>query len=125
MHNRPIRGFTLVEFAIVIVILFLLLAGLGWGLKAGCNSVTADTVRSRAEGYARNYCRRFKRWPSPVIDCAGVDTDGNQYVTCTVAERPGTPTEQIECPANFAVQNNTACRVPMVRSVQWPSGESQ
>lgn len=87
---------------------------------SGCDTVTSGTVKSQAEGYARNYCRRFKRWSSPVVDCAGVDTDGNHYVTCTVAEAPGRPTEQLECPANFALENSTSCRVPMVRSVQWP-----
>ncbi len=117
--NKHQHGFTLVEVIIVLVIFAILLAGLG-AKFGGCSTVTSGTIKSQAEGYARNYCRRFKRWSQPVVDCAGVDTDGNQYVSCTVAEAPGRPTEQIECPSNFALENNTSCRVPMLRSVQWP-----
>ncbi len=118
--NKKQLGFTLVEVIIVVVIVAIVFAGFAASLGGGCSTVTAGTVKKQAEGYARNYCRRFKRWSSPVVDCAGEDTDHNRYVTCTVAEAPGRPTEQIECPAIFALENNTSCRVPMVRSVQWP-----
>ncbi len=118
--NKHQHGFTLVEVIIVLVIVSLVLGGVGAGLSGGCATVTSGTVKEQAEGYARNYCRRFKRWSQPIVDCAGEDTDHNRYVSCTVAEAPGRPTEQIECPANFALENNTSCRVPMLRSVQWP-----
>jgi prepilin-type N-terminal cleavage/methylation domain-containing protein len=119
------KGFTLVELMIVVIILCVLAGGLIAGVGIGCAGLASDTVRERATGYARHYTRRFKGWSNPLIECAGVDNDHNGYVTCTVAEGVGKPSEQIECPSNPIAENNRSCRVPQLRSVQWPGNGGQ
>lgn len=125
MHkNRTVRGFTVVELmTAAILLVFVALAG-GIATK-WCRSFNAGTIRGNAEGYARHYARQFKRWGTPVVACAGRDTDNNGYVSCTIAPAPGGPTEQIECAANVYDESDTSCRDPQMRSVQWPGGGSQ
>lgn len=117
------RGFTLIEFMIVLAIVCILLLVV---LGKGCTSiVTAPTIQSNATGYARDYARRFHRWSSPTIACAGEDSNHDGYVTCTIAQAPGTPTEQIRCPSNFVLEGNTTCHTVNVRNMQWGGNGDQ
>lgn len=74
---------------------------------SGCG---VEDTKQNAEKYARTHLRTMKGWNNPVVQCFGVDTDRNGYVTCTVAERVGAPTERLECVANWVFEYNTGCR---------------
>lgn len=98
-------------FAIFVVgfigIIFLfIVASLASALGFGSRS-----IQENAERYAKHYARTFHNMENPRAICAGVDTDGNTYVTCTITNAENTGTEQIECPANIWLEPNTSCRV--------------
>ena len=116
-HRQKTRnGFTLVELLIVVCVLSIVgmtLVGIAVGFS-GCGT---DTIRDNAQGYARNYARQFYGMSNPVVQCAGIDTDANGYVTCTVGGN-GQPPRQIECRANHLVEYDTACREQRVFNMQ-------
>lgn len=75
-------------------------------------------TQANAEKYARDYARTFHNWQNPVVQCFGLDTDHNGYVTCSVAREPGAPIRQIECAANIVLQFNRGCRQPQLRTLE-------
>lgn len=82
------------------------------GMVCGCDAMTSGTVRDRAQDDARGYARRFHpAWTTPVVDCQGVDSDGDGYVRCTVGDGVSI-TEPIECRTSLMTNYQRGC-VPM------------
>lgn len=78
----------------------------------GCDYITSDTVRANAEADARAYVHTFHpAWAHPVVNCQGVDSDGDHYVRCTVGDG-GSITEPIECRTSVVLNYQRGC-VPM------------
>lgn len=110
---RNMRGFTMVELLVIVVILFV-----GCGVAAAsCEYATAPTQKAHAEEYARQYAREFMGLPAAIVSCMGVDTDHNGYVTCNVSGGQGAPVRQIECVANVLIEVNTGCREYRLRNI--------
>jgi hypothetical protein len=102
------------RFEIVWVILtsFITIAFLGMIVAAGLHysGITPGRARQRAEGLATTYAINVNSWQNPWVQCAGVDNDGNGYVTCMISDRAGR-TEQIECADQGITDNlNNICR---------------
>lgn len=88
-------------------------------LFAGCDMVTADTIRENANTDARAHARRFHpRWSHYVADCQGVDSDGDGYVTCTIGDGDQI-TEAIECRTAVVMDYQRGCR-PMRSVINQP-----
>ena len=83
----------------------------------------AVVVRQNAERYAREHVRTFYGWQQPVVQCFGRDTDGNGYVTCTVASEVGGTHRQVECAANYSLEFYTGCRQPQLRTLDINSNQ--
>lgn len=67
-------------------------------------------TRTRAEGLATVYATNVHGWTNPYVQCAGVDSDDNGYVTCMISNRAGA-SEQIECAdQGISDQMNNICR---------------
>lgn len=113
--NKSRYGFTLVELMIVVIILGIIGAAV---MSTGCQSCTASTVQSNAQKYGRHYARVFLHIQQPQVECAGTDSDHNGYVSCNVTENaPGAAVRQIECPANYMLENNVNCRAYGLRTL--------
>lgn len=85
---------------------------------ASCQPLTSPKIKAHAEVYALRYTQQFLNGnPTSVVDCMGVDSDNNGYVTCTVASERGGRTTQIECVANAWLEWNTGCRAYMQRTI--------
>ena len=92
---------------------------LSLGLLGGCDAVTSNTVRTHAQEDARAYVRTIHpAWTNPVVDCQGVDSDGDGYVRCTVGDG-GNTTEAIECRTSVLFSYQRGCapmRAPQGRA---------
>jgi len=72
--------------------------------------VTPERARIRADAMATNYAINIHGWQTPFVQCAGIDTDSNGYVTCMISDRAGR-WEQIECAdQSFTDNMNSICR---------------
>lgn len=110
---RNMRGFTMAELLIVMVVLFV-----GCGVAAAsCEYAIAPSQKEHAEEYARQYAREFMGLPAATVSCMGVDTDRNGYVTCNVSGGQGAPVRQIECVANALIEVSTGCREYRLRTI--------
>jgi hypothetical protein len=89
------------------------------GLALGCDAVTSGTVRTHAREDARTYVRTIHpAWTTPVVDCQGVDSDGDGYVRCTVGDGANA-TEAIECRTSVLFDYQRGCapmRTPQGRA---------
>lgn len=75
----------------------------------GCNALTSNTVRTHAQEDARTYVRTIHpAWTHPVVDCQGVDSDGDGYVRCTVGDGVNV-TEAIECRTSVVFNYQRGC----------------
>lgn len=74
-------------------------------------------VRNHAETYALEYMRVFRGAQNPTVQCMGIDSDNNGYVTCTAITSMGSTPEQIECTANLFIETNHGCREYRLRTV--------
>lgn len=87
----------------------ILILAISLALVAGCGIGVEDT-KNNAEKYARTYLRTMKGWEHPVVQCMGVDSDQNGYVTCEAAREAGMQTMRLECVSNWVFEYNTGCR---------------
>lgn len=95
-----------------LVVGFIVIVFLGMIVAAGLHysGITPARARQRAEGLATTYAINVNSWQNPWVQCAGVDNDGNGYVTCMISDRAG-HTEQIECADQGVTDNlNNICR---------------
>lgn len=82
------------------------------GGYAASQVLFASTIREHAENDARAYgVRMHPTWPRVVVDCQGVDSDGDGYVRCTVGDGVAT-TEAVECRTSVVIDYQRGC-VPM------------
>lgn len=87
------RGFTLLELMIVvfvigfIAVVILMLTGASCGEWRGTGE--------HAEGAARTHAKKLD-WKVKGIACAGVDTDGDGYISCTLVLEDGSE-RSLEC----------------------------
>jgi len=95
MKKKDSLGFTLVECMIVVTIICVVAAG----AVVGCTSCMAtdhqrQTAQTEAEHWAADLGYTLRG-----VSCADIDSDGDGYVSCTVAIAHGDDTEptQIEC----------------------------
>lgn len=73
-------------------------------------ALTANTVRDNATADARACARTLHpAWSRPVVLCQGTDSDGDDYVTCTVGDGAGA-TEAIECRVSVVLDYQHGCR---------------
>lgn len=80
-----------------------------WLVLCGCDAITSGTVKSRAQEDAHTYVRTIHpHWSLPVVDCQGVDSDGDGYVRCTVGDGANF-TEAIECRTSLVINYRRGC----------------
>ncbi len=104
---KKLRGFTLVEMLIVLVIIAVVLNVMGAAF-GGCGN---EKIKKNAEEDALSYARTMHpRWERTVTLCQGSDSDGDGYVRCTIGD--GTTTEAIECRTSLLTDYARGC-VPM------------
>jgi hypothetical protein len=104
----------------VISITILTFGSIGFGLVRGFG-FGSGTVQNHAQTYAANYARTLLNEQNPRVLCAGLDTDNNGYVACSI-ETSGTPI-QIECPANLFFEPSTNCKIPQIIVVNQQIGQ--
>lgn len=75
----------------------------------GCKMLTAGTVKAHAQEDARTYVHTIHpAWTHAVVDCQGVDSDGDGYVRCTVGDGANA-TEAIECRTSVVMNYHRGC----------------
>jgi len=80
-----------------------------WLSLCGCDAVTSGRVKYRAREDAHLYVRTMHpAWALPVVDCQGVDSDGDGYVRCTVGDGANV-TEAIECRTSLLFNYQRGC----------------
>lgn len=108
-HYKPKKTFTeiMVTAMVVLVPLILLVFG-GLRCTAGCSG--AD--RRAASDEATRWSQQMGIQPL-VVDCVGMDTDGDGYLSCTVSYRKpdgAIVVQPLECATKWTW--NSGCRVP-------------
>jgi hypothetical protein len=94
----------------VVVVVILLIMGAIWVAK--CSSAESGADQASAEEEA-------KKWASKLgldvkgISCVKADSDGDGYVSCTVATEDG-KMHAIECTSAWTL--NSGCRTPKLRT---------
>ena len=113
------RGFTLIEMLIAMLLLFMAASCLIGGLVCVSGRATGPTVRENAEAQAREYISTMHpSWRNTRRTCQAIDNDHNGYVRCSIMGdvtengQSREVTEQIECSAYFAIDNNRGCQTP-------------
>lgn len=100
------RGFTLAELLIVLAIVGVFLAVIF--SRVAC---VGETQTAAAKSEARSWARELGLQTTGVA-CANIDSDGDGYVSCTIALKDGS-TKQIECRGAYAPGHG--CREPKLR----------
>lgn len=113
MRNKVSRGFTLAELIIVVAIIGVLVAMVGFGVTK-CSS-SQGTAEEEARAYAQKMGMKIKG-----VSCMNRDTDGDGYVSCTlnVIEKDESMTPiPIECAAKWSY-NNEGCKESFVNGLR-------
>lgn len=108
------KGFSLIELMITVAVIgaFIVVIGLASGLA------TRGANHNSAVEYAKQWAKDMSISPSG-IDCTGVDSDGDGYVSCSVAEKHSDGTTEIhpiECAKWLTI--NSGCRTPKLRGMR-------
>jgi len=118
MNRKHLRqsGMTVVELMIVVIILAMILAVVGFGLRS---CLFAPEVRANASEEAHTWVHEmYPEVPADQVHivCQGTDTDGNGYVTCSA--RVGEEHLSLECYAYVAVNpgENTCREISLLRA---------
>lgn len=104
--KSKIRGFTLIELMVVVAIVGVFLAL----VFAGSCTSGPETKRSATQD-AKRFVDELG-WQVQGISCADVDSDGDGYVSCTIAKQDGT-SEFVECRGAYSFGHG--CRIPKLR----------
>ena len=104
--NWKTRGATVAEVMIIFSIVGIFLAIVA---SRGCTS--GGETKEAATRDAKKYVAELG-WDVSGIACADVDSDGDGYVSCTIAKKNGT-NEFVECRAAYAFGHG--CRIPKLR----------
>jgi prepilin-type N-terminal cleavage/methylation domain-containing protein len=102
------RGFTLVELMVIVAILAVFLAL----SVVACKGMTSgDETKKAATHDAAKFVKELG-WQVTGISCADIDSDGDGYVSCTIAKKDGT-TDFVECRGAYSFGHG--CRMPKLR----------
>lgn len=104
--NWKTRGATFAEVMIVFSIVGIFLAIFA---SRGCTS--GSETKAAATTDAKKFVAELG-WDVSGIACADVDSDGDGYVSCTIAKKDGT-NEFVECRGAYAFGHG--CRLPKLR----------
>lgn len=113
MRDRTKRGWTLVELMIVVAIVGVFASLVIFGISRGCTS-----QRGTAEPEARKWAQDLGLNPTGV-SCANLDTDGDGYVSCTVAtkdEKGNVTVYPVECAQKWSL--NSGCKTQLVQGIK-------
>jgi prepilin-type N-terminal cleavage/methylation domain-containing protein len=112
--NLQRHGFTLMELMVVIAIVGIF----GSILLFSCRGMmSGETTKRAATNDAETFVRELG-WQVTGISCADVDSDGDGYVSCTIAKKDGT-SDFVECRGAYSFGHG--CRVPKLRIDRAPS----
>jgi hypothetical protein len=95
---------------VIIVVVVLLIAGAVWVAKRSSAESGADQVSAEEEA---------KKWAAKLgmdvkgLSCVKTDSDGDGYVSCTIATEDG-KTHAVECTSAWT--RNAGCRTPKLRT---------
>lgn len=113
IHKTNKRGFTLMELLIVVTfvgIAFIMIIG----VFGRCTASVSGSDHKAAETAAKVWSSQMGFKPVG-ISCTGMDTNGDGYVSCSIAvlKNDGTPSMiPIECAGSFTINNG--CRAARV-----------
>jgi prepilin-type N-terminal cleavage/methylation domain-containing protein len=103
------RAFTLIELMIVMAIGGVVLLIIGGGIyKFAFNS--HDTAESEAAKWAKKM-----NYDVQGVDCVDLDSDGDGYVSCTIALKGNPNPVAIECARSMSLNNGCRLQKPAIR----------
>jgi len=104
-------GFTVIELLIVMVVIFIFAAAIGGGFSS---CAYADEARARADHDAVMHIRTLHpSWTEVHSTCQATDSDGDGYVTCSIAAKnsAGAEVEEpLECRHSVFFDYSRGCR---------------
>lgn len=107
-------GFTLIELLIVVAIIAII-AAITIPVLVGMGRGSGANAQRELDAYAKAL-----RYDVVAATCAGIDSDGDGYVSCTLRYRDGdrTATEAVECASGASFTRTTGCRLAQPKVYQ-------
>jgi len=107
-------GFTLIELLVVVAIIAII-AAIVIPSILGMSRGPAANAQRELDAYAKAL-----RYEVVAATCAGIDSDGDGYISCTLRYRDGerTATDAVECASGAPLTRTTGCRVAQPKVYQ-------
>lgn len=104
------RGFTIIELLIVVAVVAVVGVLVMSVAGAGCSMGSADHAEAAAQAHAGKL-----GWKVKGIACAGTDTDGDGYISCTVGLGNGDE-RNLECESGGSLSRASGCKqAPLIK----------
>jgi Tfp pilus assembly protein PilE len=113
MNKHRRSGVTVIE----VVIVFCIVLVLALIVLSRFNACVGDSVKDDATFSAQEWANFMYPNSEPRVQCVRLDSDGDGYVSCTIAHKEGDTikVEAVECAAGI-ISINEGCRIPKLNT---------